>query len=99
MLEVKPKAGITGKANLKVFAKNGRGSATIMITKVRGGDLMHVKHLAFKVIKYLLDKVISGEISMEDIELIRRNLLVKQKRRILKTNVKFVRRILHPNKK
>ena len=45
-MEVKPKTGLTGKANLKVFPKNGRGSATIMITKVRGGEMVHVKTLA-----------------------------------------------------
>ena len=81
-IEVKPKAGLTGKVNLKVYAKNNRGSATIMITKPRGGDVVHVKNLAFNVIKYILDKVISGEIKKEDIDLMRKkssNKTVKNK--------------------
>ena len=58
--------------NLKVYAKNNRGSATIMFTRPRGVDLVHVKTLAFKVIKYLLDNAISGEIKKEDIDSMRR---------------------------
>ena len=76
-IEVKPKTGITGKANLKVFPKNGRGSATIMVTKVRGGDMVHVKTLAFKVIKYPLDNVISGDIKIEDIDSMRKKSVSK----------------------
>ena len=34
-LEVKPKGGLTGKANLKVYGINKRGGATIMVTKPR----------------------------------------------------------------
>ena len=67
-VEIKSKLGQTGKANLKIYAKNGRGFGTIHITKISKGEFEHVKILAFKVIKYLLDKVISGEVQNEDIE-------------------------------
>ena len=67
-IAVKPKTGLTGKVNLKVFAKNKGGGATIMVTKPRGGDMVHVKTLAFMVVKYLLDNIIAGEINSGDIE-------------------------------
>ena len=70
-LGIKPKNGITGKANLKMYSKNRRGSATIMVTKVRGGNTKDVKNLAFKVVKYILDNVISGKISLQDIDKMR----------------------------
>ena len=62
-IELKPKVGLSGKANLKIYDQNKRGGATIHITKVSGGDLLHSKILAFDVIKFLLDKIISGVIS------------------------------------
>ena len=67
-VEIKPKFGQTGKANLKIYAKNGRGYGTIHITKISKGDFEHVKILAFKVVKYLLDKIIAGELQNEDME-------------------------------
>ena len=65
-IAIKPKNGLTGKANLKIYAKNRRGSANIMVTKVRGGNTVDVKHLAFKVV------IISGKINIEDIDNMRR---------------------------
>ena len=65
-MTIKSKTGPTGKANLKVYDKNRRGGWTIMVTKVRGGDLVNVKNLAFKVVKYLLDNIIAGELSIDD---------------------------------
>ena len=67
-VEVKPAAGISGRANLKVYDVNNRGGATIHITRVKSGDMLHVKTLAFKVIKFLLDGCISGSISEDNIE-------------------------------
>ena len=66
-VEVKPKNGLSGKANLTIFEKNNRGGATIMISKVKGGESNHAKILGIKVIKYLLDGVIEGKIKEEDI--------------------------------
>ena len=43
-----------------------------MVTKISGSDMIHVENLAFKVIKYLLDNIISGKISVEDIEKMRK---------------------------
>ena len=65
-IEVKPKGGLTGGANLKMYDINNRGGATIHITRVSGGDMLHVTTLARNVIKYLLDNIISGSIT-EDI--------------------------------
>ena len=42
-VEVKPKGGLSGKANLTIFDKNNRGGATIMVSKVKGGDASHAK--------------------------------------------------------
>ena len=64
-IEIKSKKGFTGKVNLKIYEKNNRGGATMMITKPSGGDLSHAKILAFDVIKYLLDNIISGNITDE----------------------------------
>ena len=66
-MEVKDKGGLTGKANLKIYEVNMRGSATIMVTKISGGEMSHVKVLAYSVIKFLLNKIISGNISNESI--------------------------------
>ena len=60
-IEVKEKNGRSGKANLKIYSKNAKGSATIMITKPSGGEICHLKTLAFKVVKVILDHVINGE--------------------------------------
>ena len=65
-VEVKPKGGLSGKANLTIFEKNNRGGATIMVSKVKGGESNHAKILGLKVIKYILDGVIEGEIKEED---------------------------------
>ena len=69
---IKPKSGITGKVNLKIWAINKQGSGTMMITKVSRGNMGHVKCLAFKVIKYLLDNIIAGDIRSEDIDKMRK---------------------------
>ena len=53
-MEVKPLKGETGKVNIKLYKVNNQGGATIMISKPTGGSLLHVKTLAFKVVKYLL---------------------------------------------
>ena len=67
-IEVKPLKGETGKVNIKLYNVNNKGGATIMISKVSDGKLFHVKALAFKVVKYLMDGIIDGEINEEDIE-------------------------------
>ena len=67
-VEVKPLKGSTGKVNLKIYNVNAKGAATIMISKVSDGELCHVKALAFKIIKYLLDGIIDNEIGDKDIE-------------------------------
>ena len=66
IIEVKPKNGLSGRSNLKIYSINKRGGATIHITKVSGGNLLHSKILAFDVIKYLLDNLISGNITDDD---------------------------------
>ena len=66
-IQIKPKGGLSGRVNLKMYGINNRGGATIIITKVSGGDFIHVKTLAFKVIKYLLDRIIAGNITEEEI--------------------------------
>ena len=54
--------------NIKIYGVNKQGHATMMIQKVSGGNMTHVKTVAFKVIKYLLDGIIDGEIEDQDIE-------------------------------
>ena len=46
IVEVKPKNGMSGKVNFKVYDVNTRGSATIMVQKAKGGDFLHVKTFA-----------------------------------------------------
>ena len=65
--EVKPLKGSSGKVNLKMYNVNGNGIATMMIQKVSNSEMVHVKVVAFKIIKYLLDGMIDGEISDDDI--------------------------------
>ena len=67
-IEVKSKKKPAGKVNVKIYGVNKLGHATMMITKVSGGTLTHVKTVAFKIIKYLLDGLIDGEIDDNDIE-------------------------------
>jgi hypothetical protein len=74
---IKPKNGLTGKANLKVYALNKNGGATMHVTKIRGGNMAHVKALAYNVVKYILDSIISGEITTDDVENMRKKGLVK----------------------
>ena len=66
-VEVKPRGGLSGKVNLTIFDKNNRGGATIMVSKVRGGESSHAKILGIKVIKFILDEVIEGNLKEEDI--------------------------------
>ena len=63
--DIKSKKGFTGKVNLKIYDKNNRGAATMLITKPSGGDVAHCRILAFDVIKFLLDEIISGNITDE----------------------------------
>ena len=72
-VEVKPLKGETGKVNIKIYNVNTKGGATMMISKVSDGKLFHVKALAFKVIKYLMDGMIDGEIKEEDIPNFKQN--------------------------
>ena len=66
-IEVKPKGGLSGKANLTIFERNKGGGATIMVSKVKGGDSDHAKILGTKVIKFILDQVIEGNMKEENI--------------------------------
>ena len=43
-IDIKPKMGLTGKANLKIYEMNGKGGATIFISRVSGGNFSHVKY-------------------------------------------------------
>ena len=77
-IDIKPKMGLTGKANLKIYEMNGRGGATIFISRVSGGNFSHVEALGLKVIKFLFDGLIDGSIKEDDIE------KFKKKRRKIK---------------
>ena len=68
IIGVKPKDGISGKANLKLFEINNRGGATIMTQRAKGGDNMTVRALGIKVIKYLVNGLIAGSIKEEDFQ-------------------------------
>ena len=88
-IDVKGKHSRTGKANLKLYGKNKGGSATIMVTKPSGGEKIHVDTLAFEVIRYLLDNIISGDVTMEDVENMRRkNTSKEEKKKNLKSEFK-----------
>ena len=65
---VKPKDGLSGKANLRFFEINNRGGATIMIQKAKGGDTSLVKTLGINVIKFLLDGLLEGRIKEADVQ-------------------------------
>ena len=67
-VEVKPKKGPSGKVNVNIFGINKQGISTIVISKMSGGTMVHVKTVAFKVVKYLLDGMIDGEIAADDLE-------------------------------
>ena len=67
-VEVKPIKGPSGKVNVTIFGVNKQGHVTMMINKVSGGAMTHVKAVALKVIKYLIDGLIDGEINDGDIE-------------------------------
>ena len=56
-LEVKPLKGRSGKVNVKIYGRNNNGSATMMVQKTNDSELLHVKTLAFRVIKYMLDGI------------------------------------------
>ena len=66
-VEVKPPKGQSGKINIKIYPANKSGIATFMITKTKDSELVHVKTLAFKVIKYLIDGIIDGELNENDV--------------------------------
>ena len=86
-VEIKPLKGPTGKANLKIYNVNKNGYATIMVQKVSDGTLDHVKALAFKVVKYLLDGFLDGEITTVDIEGFRRDSCDNESPEILKCKI------------
>ena len=67
-VEVKPLKGPSGKVNLKIYIVNGNGIATMMIQKTSNSEMVHVKVLSFKIVKYLLDGIIDGEISDDEIK-------------------------------
>ena len=71
-IEIKPKGGMSGKANLKIWGVNNRGSATIMVSKPSGADPMYSKVLGLDVVKHLIDGIISGSIKEEDFEKFKR---------------------------
>ena len=58
-----------------------------MVQKVSDGNIDHVKALAFKVVKYLLDGFIDGEIKNVDIEGFRRDTCENESTEILKCKV------------
>ena len=66
-MEVREKGEMKGKANLKIYEVNMRGSAIITVTRISGGDMSKVKVLAFSVNKFLLNNIISGNITNESI--------------------------------
>ena len=68
IIGVKPKDGITGKANLKLFQINNRGGATIMTQRAKGGDNITVRALGIKVIKYLVNGLKAGSIKEKDFQ-------------------------------
>ena len=76
-VDIKSKYGQSGKANVKIYPMNNRGSGTIHITKISKGEFAHVKIVAFKVVKFLLDNIISGKMISKDIEAMKRKSAVK----------------------
>ena len=68
IVEVKPKIGMSGKVHVKIYGINKNGGATIRISKPKGSGFEYTKILTFKVIRYLLDGMISGEVNHDDIE-------------------------------
>lgn len=66
-VEVKPPKGPSGKVNVKIYQANKSGIATFMITKTKDSELVHVKTLAFRVIRYLLDGIIDGVLKEADL--------------------------------
>ena len=67
-IEVTPPKGLSGKVNMKIYGANKAGIATFMITKTKDSQLIHVKTLAFRVIRYLLDGIIDGVIKGDDFD-------------------------------
>ena len=49
-VEIQPVKGPIGKANVKIYDVNRKGVATIMVQKVSGGELVHMRTIAFKVL-------------------------------------------------
>ena len=49
----------------------------MMISKVSDGEIVHVKALAFKIIKYLLDGMIDKEISDDDFAAFKTNQIIQ----------------------
>ena len=67
VIEVKPKSGKTGKANIKIY-----DTGTMFISKRSGNLFEFAKELGFQVIAYLLNQMISGEIKTEDVDKLRK---------------------------
>ena len=68
VVDVKSKNGMSGKVHVKIYGINKNGGATIRISKPKGSGFEYTKMLTFKVIRYLLDGMISGDINPDDIE-------------------------------
>ena len=67
-IEVKSKVGMSGKVNLNIYEVNNRGGATMMIQKVSGGTFDHVKIFGVRVMKFLIDGLIKGNIKEDCME-------------------------------
>ena len=67
-IEVKTKMGLSGKVNLNIYDVNGKGGATMMVQKVSGEDFSHVKTFGLKVIKFIIDGIMEGNIDEEDMQ-------------------------------
>ena len=87
IIEVKQKSGMTGRANLKIFGVNKNGGGTIMITKASGVDFVYAKHLALKVITFLLDGIISKSIKHDDIVRMKKNVSVRSSKKGVKCDL------------
>ena len=59
---------MSGKVNVRIYGVNKQGLSTMMVQKVSGGNITHLKAVAFGVIKYLLDGIIDGESDNDEIE-------------------------------
>ena len=54
VIEVKPRSGLSGKANIRIY-----DTGTIFISKRSGNKFEFAKEFAFKVVGYLINQLIS----------------------------------------